>query len=104
MLINRSFSFTNWIIPTIRIHKSIPTKRTIQAVLNTLRNDIPADEILKLHKENPDQYVNLQNTIQLVELVGMEEIREMKTFAAVEKSSCWRKNLKPVKNFAFQRK
>lgn len=83
---DRSFSFYELDTPIIRIRKSIPQKDQIQAVLNTLRNGIPADEILKLHKENPDQYVNLQNTIQLVELVGMEEVREMKTFAAVEKA------------------
>lgn len=98
---DRSFSFYELDTPTIRIHKSIPQKEQIQAVLNTLRNDIPADEILKLHKENPDQYVNLQNTIQLVELVGMEEIREMKTFAAVEKALLLAQKFKASEELRF---
>jgi len=83
---DRSFSFCELDTPTIRIRKSIPQKDQIQSVLKMLRSGISSYDILNQHKENPDQFVNLQNTIQLVELEGLEKVRPIKTFAAIEKA------------------
>lgn len=96
-----SFSLECKDIHVNRINKKTPQKEQIQSVLNMLRSGVSSNDILNQHKENPDQYVNLQNTIQLVELVGMEEVRPMKTFAAVEKALLLAQQFKASEELRF---
>lgn len=67
------------------IKKSDPQKTQIETIINMLECGFEGDEILSLHKNEPDQYVNIQNTIQAIELLGIESISKLKTFAAIEK-------------------
>jgi len=67
------------------IKKSDPQKIQIETIINMLEREIEGDKILSLHKNEPDQYVNIQNTIQAIELLGIESISKLKTFAAIEK-------------------
>lgn len=67
------------------IIKKDPQKTQIETIINMLERGIDGDEILSLHKNEPDQYVNIQNTIQAIKLLGIESISKLKTFAAIEK-------------------
>jgi len=82
-----TLTLDNLDLPLNKVNKKTSQKDVIQVIIDQLQLGVMPEQILFLlkNKQSADQYVNAQNVIEAVQLLGVDAVVTKKNFKAIEK-------------------